>query len=181
MRTFPLPRAPEDKFLMEKRKSSLSSPSLRTPFPPPRAAGDPVGAASPPRGRLARTRGVPNDRTASRRYSPPPTRVALAPDCPGSRHLPAAWPAASAAAAFADTLPSRNMSDREPADTAETPRRTPHTADRPSCVPSPDNLSRVRYRSAVNGLVTNSRMPEKPSTLVNSPVHSREHRAGQFT
>ena len=156
---------------MEKAKSSPSSPSLRTPFPPLRAAGDPVGAASPPRGRLARTRGALTDRPANRRYSWPPTRVALAPDCPGSRHLHAAWPAASVAAAHAGTRPPRNTFDCELADTAERTCRKRRTADRPSYVPSPDNLSRVRYRSAVNGLVTNSRMPEKP---IIHRVHSGE-------
>jgi len=176
----PLPAAPKGKFLMERRKTRLSSPSLQTGFLPPHAAGDPACAVwyacdFPPH-----TRDVSTDRPANTSRSPQTMRVVLAPDCPGSRHLPAAWPAASAAAAHADTRPSRNTFDYLLAGTAETTCRKRHTADRPSSVPSSDNLSRVRYRSAVNGLVTNSPMPGKPSTLVNSPVHSREHRAGQF-
>jgi len=152
----PLPSVPKDKFLMEQRKRCLSSPSLQDSSP---AACHPVDAAS--RGSLAHSRGAPIDTLASRRCSPPPTHVAHVPDCPGSRHHPAAWPAASVAAGHADTLSFRNTLDREPVGVAETPRRTRHIAAPPSTRPPPRHLSRVRYRPAVNGLVTNSRAAEK--------------------
>src|SRR5262249_37620303 len=124
---------------------------------------------SPHHGRLAHTRGAPTDRLANRCYSPPPTRGALALDCPGSRHLPAACSAASGGAACADTLPSRNTSDCEPADTAETPRRTRRTADPPFDAPAQPNLGGVRHRPAVNGLLTNSGERRKQWDYSTSP------------
>ena len=104
----------------------------------PHVAGDPVGAASP--GSIAHSRGAPTDRSANSRYSPPPTHVALAPDCPGNRHRSAAWRAASAADAHAGTLPSRNTLDREPAGAVRMPCRTPHIAAAPSPRLRPANL-----------------------------------------
>ena len=120
---------------MEQRKRCLSSPSLQDSS---HAACHPVGAAY--RGSLVHSRGVPIDRLASRRCSPPPTRVAPGPDCLGSRHLLAAWRAASAAAGHADTIPSRSSSDPQLADTAESPRRTRHTAALSSMRIRPANL-----------------------------------------
>src|SRR5215470_3446553 len=146
---------------MELSKAALTSPSLRTRLPPLRAADNRAVAPLHARARLVHTQGVPTDTPASRCCSPATTHVAHAPDYPGSQRHSLAWCAASAAAAHAGTLSSRNTLDREPAGVAETPRRTRHIAAPPSTRPRPDNLSRVRYRPAVNGSVTNSRAVEK--------------------
>src|SRR5262245_51164552 len=168
---------------MEQRKNPLSSPSLQTGLSPQNAAGDPVCAPLSACGSPQRNLGAPFDRSANTCCSPVPTRVAPAPDYPGSRYHPAAWRAASAAVGCADTLPSRNTSDRELADTAERPPRTRHTAAPPSMRLRSANQNGVRYRSAVNGLVTNSgAAPWEASIRFNSNqrVPSREHRVGLF-
>jgi hypothetical protein len=166
---------------MKQRKSCLSSPSLQTGLSPPHAAGDPVCAAWSPRGLLAHTAGAPIDTPANTSCALQTRNVAPAPDCPGSRHLPAAWRAASAAAGYADTFPPHNISDRELADTAEMPCRKRHTPLVHRSAPRPDNLSGVRYRSAVNRLVTNSRGSgsidrniQRVPFAEQTQVHSRE-------
>ncbi len=161
---------------MEQRKKCLSSPSLRTRFPSPRAAVDCPCVPWRARGRLVRTPGVPTDRPANRHYSPPPRSLAPAPDCPGSRHHSAASRAASAAAAHADILPPRNTSDRELASMAERPCRTRHTAAPPSMRLRSAKLSEVRYRPAVNRFFTNSRKRQKLRWLSIQWLHSGEHR-----
>src|SRR5262249_47543072 len=102
---------------MRQRKLPVSSPSLQTAFSPPHAAGAPLALSCPPRVFLLNPGGPPTDPPASTTCSRQTRLVAPVPDCPGSRHLPPAWRAASVGAAHADTLPSRNRSDREPADT----------------------------------------------------------------
>src|SRR5262249_28682836 len=145
------------KSLMELPKAPLTSPSLRTRLPPLPAADNPAVAASHARDRLVRTQGFPTDTLASRHCSPAPTHVAHEPDCPGSRHHPAASRAPSPPAEHPATLPSRNPLDQEPAAAAEMPCRTRHIAAPPSMRLRPSQPGRVRYRPAVNGLVTNSR------------------------
>jgi hypothetical protein len=155
---------------------ALSSPSLRTCSPPPPSAADDCAVAFLlARDRPVRTRGVPNDRPANTRYSLVPMRAAPALDCRRSPHPPAAWRAATAAVGRADNLPSRSTVDRELADTAETPPRTRHTAALPSMRLRPANLSGVRYRSAINELVTNA-TGDTPSCRSIQWVHFYEHR-----
>ena len=146
--------APEGKSLMAQMKAALTSPSLQDW---PHAADDPGHAAFP--GSLARTRGAPTGRSASRRCCPSSTHAAPAPDCPGNRHRAAASCVARAAGAHAGTLPSRNTLDQEPAGAAKMHRRTQHIAVPPSPASPPSQPGRVRYPPAVNGLLTNSTEP----------------------
>src|SRR4029453_18807818 len=148
LQTLPRSGRPNGKSLRGQGKWGLSSPSLQTSFSPPHAAAGPAGAVLSARGLLAHIAGAPIDTPANTTCARQPRPAAPAPDCPGSRHLAAAWRAASAGAAFVDTLSCRNRSDRELAAPAGIPPRPRTPAVSPSLRPPPANFGRSPLKTS---------------------------------